>query len=314
MNFSAFDLNLLRVFDALARERSVTRAGDLIGMSQPAVSSALGRLRDLLEDELFVRRGNEMWPTPRAEAIAERVRDALAQIEQALAGDARFDPARTERIFTLFGADLFSTQLMPRLSGRIAALAPGIVLRLLDSASGDVERLLRDNVIDMALERPLDMPDWVSRELMFHSPFVVIAARGHAAIRAAGVKPGATLPLKLFCSLPHALRSIDGGLSGATDDALRKVGAARRVVLALPHFHAIGQAVVEGRLIATVPVQFARAVAKDSALSIYQPPITIPAPEISLYWHKRNDQNPAHRWMRGQIMTAIKPFRIGTNS
>lgn len=309
MNFSAFDLNLLRVFDALARERSVTRAGDMIGMSQPAVSSALGRLRDLLKDELFVRRGNEMLPTPRAEAIAEPVRDALAQIERAISADARFDPASAERIFTLFGADMFSMQLMPRFAHRMAAAAPRIVLRLLDSASGDVERLLRDNVIDMALERPLDMPEWVSRELMFHSPFVVIAARGHRAIRDAGIKPGAKLPLKLFCSLPHALRSIDGSLSGAVDDALRKAGATRRVVLALPHFHAIALAVAEGILIATVPVQFAKAVASDLGLSIYKPPIAVPVPEISLYWHKRNDANPAHRWMRGQIMAAIKPFQ-----
>lgn len=309
MNFAAFDLNLLRVFDALARERSVTRAGDMIGMSQPAVSSALGRLRDLLKDELFVRRGNEMLPTPRAEAIAEPVRDALAQIERAISADARFDPASAERIFTLFGADMFSMQLMPRFARRMAAAAPGIVLRLLDSASGDVERLLRDNVIDMALERPLSMPEWVSRELMFHSPFVVIAARGQREIRKAGIKPGAKLPLKLFCSLPHALRSIDGSLSGAVDDALRKAGAARRVVLALPHFHAIALAVAEGSLIATVPVQFAKAVASDLGLSIYKPPVAVPVPEISLYWHKRNDANPAHRWMRGQIMAAIKPFQ-----
>lgn len=310
MNFAAFDLNLLRVFDALARERSVTRAGDLIGMSQPAVSSALGRLRDLLKDELFVRRGNEMLPTPRAEAIAERIRDALAQIEHAISGDARFDPASAERVFTLFGADFFSMQLMPHFARRIAAVAPGIVLRLLDSASGDVERLLRDNVIDMALERPLDIPDWVSREMMFHSPFVVIAARGHAAIRAAGVKPGAKLPLKLFCSLSHALRSIDGSLSGAVDDALRKAGAARHVALALPHFHAIARAVAEGSLIATVPVQLARAVAKDLGLATYKLPIAVPVPEISLYWHKRNDGNPAHRWMRGQVLAAIKPFQV----
>lgn len=311
MNFAAFDLNLLRVFDALARERSVTRAGDLIGLSQPAMSSALNRLRHILDDELFVRRGNDMMPTPRAEAIAGSIRDALAQIEQTVAGDARFDPASATRIFTLFGADLFSMQLMPRFAERIAALAPGIKLRLLDSASGDVERLLRDNVIDMALERPLDMPDWVSHELMFSSPFVVIAKRGHPDIRAAKIKPGEKLPLALFCQLPHALRSIDGGMSGAVDDALRKEGAARRVVLALPHFHAIALAVARGRLIATVPVQFADAIAKDLGLSIYRPPVPVPVPDIRLYWHNRNDQNPAHRWMRGQVMTAIKPFRKG---
>jgi DNA-binding transcriptional LysR family regulator len=309
MNFAAFDLNLLRVFDALMRERSATRAGDMIGLSQPAVSNALNRLRHALHDELFVRRGNDMLPTPRAEAIAERVRDALAQLEQAIAGDAKFDPASDERIFTLFGADMFSMQFMPGFADRVAALAPGVALRLIDSAGGDVERLLRDNAIDVALERPLAMPDWVSRQLLFHSPFVVIAARGHKAIRKAGVRPGAKFPLPLFCELPHGLRSIDGSMSGAVDEALRKAGAVRRVVLALPHFHAIARAVAEGRLIATVPQQFAESVAKDLGLTIYRPPIDVPVPEISLYWHKRHDQNPAHRWLRDQVMAAIKPLQ-----
>lgn len=313
MNFAAFDLNLLRVFDALMRERSATRAGDMVGLSQPAVSNALNRLRHALNDELFVRRGNDMVPTPRAEAIAERVRDALMQIEQTIAGDARFDPASAERVFTLFGSDIFSIQTMPALAERFAGLAPGIALRLLDSASGDVERLLRDNVIDAALERPLDMPDWVSRQLLFRSPFVVIAACGHREIRKAGVKPGTKLPLKLFCGLPHALRSIDGSMSGTTDDALRKAGATRRVMLALPHFHAIGLAVAQGRLIAVVPVQFAEAMAKELDVVMYQPPVPLPVPEIRMYWHKRHDKNPAHCWLRDEIMAAMKSFQIHEN-
>jgi DNA-binding transcriptional LysR family regulator len=310
MNFAAFDLNLLRVFDALMRERSATRAGDMIGLSQPAVSNALNRLRHALDDELFVRRGNDMLPTPRAEAIADRVRDALAQLEAVVAGDARFDPATAQRIFTLFGADFFSMLFMPNFAARIAALAPGIALRLIDSAGGDVERLLRDNAIDIALERPLDMPDWVSRQVLFSAPFAVIAARRHAALQKAKIKPGAKLPLKLFCALPQALRSIDGGMSGNTDDALRKAGAQRRVVLTLPHFHAVALAVAGGSLIAVVPQQFAERVADDLGLAVYRPPVEIPAPEIRMYWHKRHDGHPAHRWLRGEILTAIKPFRM----
>jgi DNA-binding transcriptional LysR family regulator len=309
MNFAAFDLNLLKAFDALMKERSVTRAGDLIGLSQPAVSNALNRLRHALGDELFVRRGNDMVPTPRAEALAERIRDALLQVEQAIAGDAGFDPAAAERIFTLMGADFFSMQLMPALSEQVARAAPGIRLRLIDSGAGDVERLLRDNVIDGALERPLDMPDWVSRQLLFHSPFVVIAARGHKAIRKAGVKAGERLPLDVFCALPHALRSVDGSMSGMIDTALQKAGAARQVTLTLPHFQGIALAVARGHLIAAVPLQFAQTVAKTAGLSIYQPPIDVPVPEIRLYWHKRHDRNPAHRWLREQIVNAMKPFR-----
>jgi DNA-binding transcriptional LysR family regulator len=308
MNFAAFDLNLLRVFDALMRERSVTRAGALIGLSQPAVSNALNRLRHALNDELFVRRGNDMVPTPRAESLAERVRDALAQVEQALTGDVRFDPAGAERIFTLLGADFFATHLMPELAERIAGAAPQVALRFLDSASGDVERLLRENAIDAALERPLKMPDWISRQLLFGSPFVVIAARAHPALKQ--VKPRRKLPLKLFCALPHAIRSIDGSMSGLVDDALAKAGASRRVMLALPNFQGIARAVARGQLIAAVPVQFAAAVADDLDLAVYRPPIEVPVPEISLYWHRRHDQNPAHRWLREQILAATAHFRV----
>jgi DNA-binding transcriptional LysR family regulator len=304
MNFATFDLNLLRVFDALMRERSATRAGALIGLSQPAVSNALGRLRHALNDELFVRRGNDMVPTPRAEALAERVRDALAQVEQALYGDARFDPARAERIFTLMGADFFATLLMPDFAERVARVAPGIALRMLDSASGDVERLLRENAIDVALERPLEMPDWISRRLLFHSPFAVIAARSHKELRKARIAPGTAIPLDLYCSLPHAIRSIDGGMSGMVDEALRKAGGKRRVALALPNFQGIGRAVSLGRLIAAVPVQFANAVAKDLGLSIYQSPVDVQVPEVRMYWHKRHDRDPAHCWLRDQVVAA----------
>src|SRR5262245_45978602 len=312
MNFATFDLNLLRVFDALMRERSVTRAGALIGLSQPAVSNALNRLRHALNDELFVRRGNDMVATPRAEALAERVRDTLAQVEQALYGDARFDPARAARIFTLMGADFFATLLMPDFAERVARLAPGIALRMLDSASGDVERLLRENAIDVALERPLEMPNWISRQPLFRSPFAVIAARGHKELRKASVEPGTAIPLNIFCALPHAIRSIDGSMTGMVDDALHKAGAKRRLALALPSFQGIGLAVARGRLIAAVPVQFASAVAKDLRLSIYLPPVEVPVPEVRMYWHKRHDRNPAHCWLRDQVVAATETFVSAT--
>jgi DNA-binding transcriptional LysR family regulator len=310
MNFAAFDLNLLRVLDALIRERSVTRAGAAIGLSQPAVSNALNRLRHTLKDELFVRRGNDMVPTPRAEAIAEQVRDALAQMERAVAGDAQFDPKTASRVFTLLGADFFSTQLMPGLSARFAQVAPGCALRLLDSATGDVERLLRDNAIDAALERPLDMPDWVSQQVLFRSAFSIIAARGNKKIRAAKLKPGSPMPLDIYAELPHAIRSIDGSLSGMVDDALRKAGLWRRVVLALPHFHGVALAVARGHLIAAVPEQFARAVCKDLDLLMFKPPIPVPVADVRMYWHKRHDKHPAHRWLRDEIVAATKPFVV----
>jgi DNA-binding transcriptional LysR family regulator len=301
MNFAAFDLNLLRVFDALMRERSVTRAGEQIGLSQPAVSQALTRLRGVLDDQLFVRRGSEMAPTPRAEALAPAVRAALAALEQALTGDRRFDPAAAERTYTVLGSDFVAMLIMPELHARVAREAPKVRLRLVDTAWGPVEKLLQEDALDLAVERPLNVPDWVSREVLFVSPFAVIAARGHPGLAAGGVRPGEPVPLDLFCRTPQALRSIDGSLSGQTDEALAKLGRERRVVLTLPHFAAVAQAVARSELIAAIPSQYAAAVADALDLAIYQPPAPMAAPEISLYWHSRHDRNPAHAWMREHV-------------
>lgn len=309
MNFAAFDLNLLRVFDALMRERSVTRAGARIGLSQPAVSQALGRLRALLDDQLFVRRGADMAPTPRAEEMAPTIRDALDKVERALTGDRAFDPSNAQRTYTLIGADFVSLLVMPPLYARVSAEAPGVRLKLVDTARGEVERLLREDAVDLALEPTLDVPDWVSREAVFTSPFAVVAAKGHEEIAASGTAPGEALPLDLFCALPHAIRSVDGSLAGWIDEALARARRDRRVMLALPHFAGVALAVAESpRLIAALPRQFAEAVSETLDLSIYQPPVAPGVPEISMYWHGRHDGNPAHRWLRDQVRAVTASF------
>jgi DNA-binding transcriptional LysR family regulator len=308
MNFAAFDLNLLRVFDAVMRERSATRAGERIGLSQPAVSAALNRLRHLLGDELFVRQVNEMVPTPRALALAEPLQEALLRIEQVLCAGAGFDPAAAVRAFTLLGADFFSMLMMPGLTETVSALAPGISLHLLDSARGDIDQLLINDKIDMAIERPLELPEWISRRMLFRSPFAVIAARNHPDLAAARVKEGDAIPIDLFCSVPHALRSIDGSTTGFVADALAAMGRRRQVVLTLPQFYGVALAVSRSRLLAAVPQQFAHAVAGELQLGIYQSPIPVPVPDVSLYWHRRHDDDPAHRWLREQVIAKAQVF------
>jgi DNA-binding transcriptional LysR family regulator len=314
MNLNALDLNLVRVLDALLRERSVTRAGERIGLSQPAVSAALNRLRHALNDQLFLRRGNEMLPTPRAESLAEPVRVALREIERVFQSTKKFAAAELERTFTLMGADFFSMLLMPSLAAHIASIAPGVSLRFLDSARGDVSRLLQEDEIDAALERPLEVPDWVSSVLLFHSPFAIIAAKDNAAIRHAGIEDGRVLPIELFCELPHAIRSIDGSMSGSTDEALSKIGQTRRVKLALPHFQAVALAVASGNYLAAVPRQFAQSAAKNLPIAIYQAPLSIPVPEVKLYWHARHDDEPPHRWIRNKILEAVAALGFPENA
>jgi DNA-binding transcriptional LysR family regulator len=304
MNFASFDLNLLRVFDALMNERSATRAGDRLGLSQPAVSAALARLRHACADTLFIRSANEMVPTPRAEDLHGPIRSALAEIERTLAGEGHFDPATATRTFTLMGADFFSSFVVPKLSAAMRKAAPGIVLRFLDIGRGDPARLLRDDLIDAVLQGPLALPDWGVRRVIYHSRFVIIAARKHRELARAGVKPGAKIPLDLFCALPQAIHSVDGTLGGVIDEGLARVGRQRHVVLGTPHFHGLGAAVAAGGLIAAVPVQIARMIAGPMRLAVYEPPVDMPVPEVSIYWHKRRDREPAHVWLREQLIAA----------
>jgi DNA-binding transcriptional LysR family regulator len=306
MNFAALDLNLLRVLDALMRERSVTKAGERIGLSQPAVSNALTRLRKIIGDQLFVRRGNDMVPTPRAEALASTIRNALAQMEEALSADGRFNPAAAERVFTVEGSDIISTLVMPPLAERIAAVAPGIRLRVFDSGAGNMQQLLRDDVIDLSFTLSSNMPEWISRQRVYATQFAIVASPKNAAIREAGIKPGQIFPLKLFCAMPHAIKSTDGTMSGVLDDALQKIGKTRHVALALPHFYAVAVAVKRGRLIAALPLIFASAVARELGLVMYKPPVPVQAGELYMYWHKRYDQNPASRWLREQVSEVWK--------
>ena len=307
MNFAAFDLNLLRVFDALMRERSVSRAGEQIGLSQPAVSAALGRLRDLLGDRLFVRQGNDMCPTPRAETLAPGIRDALASLELLLGEGRQFDPKAQDRTFTLLGGDFFSTMVMPNLASRVAGQSGRIALRFLDSARGDVERLLKDDVIDVALERPLDVPEWIDTAHLFYSPFKIIVAKNNPAI--GGLPSDVPLPLDVFCDLPWAIRSIDGSTSGMVDEALATIGRRRRVILAVPHFYGLIHCVANGGLAAAVPQQMTDGPGAEDLL-VFDPPFSIPVPEIKLYWHQRHTRNPAHRWLRQQVLEVCRPMEV----
>lgn len=302
-NIRTLDLNLLRVFEALFRHGNVTRASEDLGLTQPAVSAALSRLRGHLGDALFVRVGNGMVPTPRAETLAPIVADVLDRIADAISDSETFDPATATQTMTLRGADFFSTRLMPTLSARISREAPGIALRFLDSARGELVGMIESGQIDLALEQPMEVPQWVSRDTLFPSPFVIAAARDNPAI--AGLAPGEPMPIDTFCALPHAIRSMDGSMHGMTDAALAQRGLTRRVMLALPHFDAVMGAVARSNLIAAVPVQLANEDAENMGLTLFQPPFPFPVPTMQLYWHSRLDRAPAQVWLRHHVLDEV---------
>lgn len=323
MNFAALDLNLLRVFDAMTIELNTTRAGERVGLSQPAVSSALGRLRHIVGDELFVREGNRMVPTERADMLREPIREALRRMEDALSAVARFDPASAAQTFRISGSDYFSILLMPRLTAAVMPEAPGVTLQMIDHPSGDALRLLGEGAIDLAVvpaegERPMlvdaqiEVPDWVCSRKLLESFVVSVAPKRHPVFERAGIRPGHRIPAEVFCEIPQVLMSMDGSKLGTIDPVLAEHGLARRIALTVPHFQAVALAIAECGLLGNLPVHFARAVAPALNLELYLPPYDPPVTDVMLFWHRRFDGNGANAWLRDHIARALDfgPLRM----
>lgn len=308
MNLYAFDLNLLRVLDALLLEGSTVRAGERIGLSQPAVSSALGRLRAALDDPLFVRHGQRLEPTAYALSLARPLRDTLDKIETMIAGPESFDPATASETFKISGSDFFAEMLMPALGERLSRVGPDIRVQLVDLVPDNFVGKLESHEVDMALIPALDHPGWVDWEPMFRSCFVVIARQDHPVLRAHGVQPGDKVPMDLFCDLGHILFSPEGNLKAMGDAALAKVGRERRVVMTMPVFYGVCRAVSASDHVALMPAQMAYKLRDTLGIDAYIPPMPIPAAQIGMIWHKRATNAPAHRWMRAQIADLLKPL------
>ncbi len=309
VNFTTFDLNLLRVLDALLREGSTVRAGNRLGLSQPAVSSALARLRHSLGDELFVRQGLGLVPTDYARGLATPLRAELDRLETLLRGPDRFDPATAVLNFRIAGSDFFADMLMPRLAEKLGPIAPRVRVQLVDLVPESYISSLDRYEADMALIPDGEYGDWVERMPMFWSSFVVIGRTGNPLL--AGIEPGAAIPLDLFCELGHILFSPEGNTRAMGDAALERIGRSRRVVMTLPVFSGVCRTVARGNALSLVPRQIAEMLAEELGLRIYLPPMPIPTPLIIGAWHRRASENPAHKWMREQIAAILRPLNEG---
>jgi DNA-binding transcriptional LysR family regulator len=306
VNFAALDLNLLRVFDAMMIELSTVRAGERVGLTQSAVSSALGRLRQIVRDDLFVRDGNRMVPTPRALALQEPIRTALRQMEDALSSAAGFDPGTADRNFLIAGSDYVSTFLLPRLARSVRSDAPGVTLQMLDFPAHQAFSVLSDGRVDVAVEREMEPPDWIGR-LTLHRSFVVCLARkNHPALSPSGIAPGGRIPPEVYCSIPQVILSTDGGKTGSVDPELRRLGLSRSVGVTVPHFQAVAHATASGDLLGNMPIHFARYAAKLLDLELYLPPFDPPIIQMQMYWHRRLEHDPAHAWLRKKIAAAME--------
>lgn len=318
MNMSGFDLNLLRVLHALLDTCSTTEAGQQVGLSQPAVSAALGRLRVALGDPLFVRQGRHLVPTEFATGLRDPLRAILEQTERLLSDSQSFDPAKASESFRISGSDFFAELLMPQLAEHLSRRAPGIRVHMVDLVPDNHVQSIERHKVDMAILPKTEFPTWIEHRRMHSSDFVTIARKGHPRLARAGIAPGGVIPVELFCDLQHVVFSPEGKPRAMGDTALARVGRERRVAMTLPVFSGVYHAVSQSDLIALIPHQLAERMAPRLGLEIFRPPMPIAAVTIVLAWHRRVSQSPAHRWLRGQIAeilatldgaAADRPFR-----
>jgi DNA-binding transcriptional LysR family regulator len=296
VDIRAVDLNLLKAFDALAAERAVTRAATRIGLSQPAMSHALSRLRDLFADDLFVRTPGGMEPTARAREIAPLIAQAIEQIEAALNLGVGFDPATSAATFTAGMGEYAEVALVGRLAEAFSRVAPNATLRLLSMHGADAGEQLERGAIDVAAAHLRAMPPTIETTLLFRDPFVVVARRDHPIART-------PLTLEAYAAQNHVLVSPRGDTSGALDRILVDFGLRRRVALLVATYLAVPAALASSDLIATVPSRAAELIAAHTAIASLPLPVDFQA-TVSMAWHRRTTSDPAQAWFRGLLEQA----------
>lgn len=301
MNLRGVDLNLLPVLDALLSEKSTVRAAERLGMSQSAVSAALSRLRSVLNDPLFVREGQRIVPTNFARQLEVPLREVLQGVEGLVEGNRAFDPSRATDSFKLSGSDFYSEMLMPKLAGVFSREAPFMQLQQVDLVPDSHVGSLDREGIDLAIVPKREFPSWVASQTAHHSPFVLVARKGHPRLKRAGLKEGDVAAIDLVTDLTYVLFSPEGNLTGMGDAALARIGRTRRVAMTLPVMSGVLNAVASSDLCAFVPVQLALSRADVFGMSMYHLPFHIPSAEICMIWHRRYTSSPAHQWLREKV-------------
>ena len=293
MDLRQIDLNLLVVFNQLLVDRSVSLTADKLGLSQPAVSNALKRLRDLLKDDLFVRTSRGMEPTPYAMHLVEPVGYALGMLQSALSQRDSFDPATSERTFTLAITDIGEIYFMPTLMATLSRVAPHIKISTLRHQEGHLSDDMASGNVDLAIGLLPSLTTGFFQRRLFKQRYVCMFRQGH---------PQANNPITLaqYKSLPHVgIVSANTG-HGELDDWLTKKGIERHVQLQVPHFVAVGHILHSSDLIATVPERFAQKCEEPFQLETSPLPFKLPDIAIHLFWHAKYNREPANMWLRQQ--------------
>lgn len=291
-----FDLNLLVALEALLEEKNVTRAAERLGLSQPAMSRALGRLRKGLGDPLLVRVPDGLAPTERAIALREPLARALDEV-RAVLKTPEFDPATATNRFRILAHDYTALVTLPEVLKDILEEAPGVEVDI-GRIDGNSWSALASGGADLMVGRlPREAGSGFYAQALFDDPYVCVVRRGHPILKK-------DMTVERFCEWPHGVIDIRGGVGWDIDEELSRLGVEREIALTTPHFTAAMYMVGKTDLIQTVPRRLAEMHAKTAGLIIRDMPIDMEPIRIGHIWHERQHNDQAHKWLRGKVRTA----------
>lgn len=309
VNLASTDLNLLVAFDALMAERSVTRAGERIGLGQSGMSAALARLRATFGDELFVRiPGKPMRPTTRAIALQAPIAEILAGVSRVLDAGGTFDPATARANIRIATGDPAGTVVPPRLLGLLCKEAPGINIRLVVLDKRDAFDQLDRGDIDLVFSTFTRVPKRIRRERLFTDTYVCVVKRDHA-----GQAASQTVDLETYVTTPHilaTLATLAADDRGIVDEALAKLGLRRRVAVTVPNIYLIPRLVAESGMISHLPRRIATEMLRGCDLVMFPPPVALPEWHIDMYWGAASASEPTTSWIRSRLSEIGRQIRL----
>lgn len=295
------ELTLLYVFDAIMTEMSITRAAARLGMTQPAVSNAVSRMRDIWRDPLFIKKGRQIEPTAFALSLWGQIRDPMYQLSAAVTSSV-FEPAESRRKFRIALTDLAVDLFWPALLQEVSSLAPLVDLYAVPFTQVGAVDQLHQASVDLALG-PRDARDHsLNSSFLYSDHFKLLMRKRHPLA-------GRRVSMAKFLSARHLLVSRSGNAEGHVDRALQRDGLSRRVAATVNHFSVVPKLLAESDLIAVVPQLFAENTECRSKLWATDPPVSIDPVSIYLMWHTRLDRDPGLAWLRGVLENVVKRQR-----
>lgn len=299
MHISRVDLNLFIVFAAIYEEGSVTRASQKLNLTQPAISHALGRLRQMFDDPLFERQGHSMVSTPLARSIIDPVRQSLRGFEVTLNKLDRFDPATTSRQFNVAVRDVLESTVLPPLMKRITESAPSVDIAAYQTERRELESELAAGTLDAAIDVLLPLSSEILQARIDMDTTVVLAHKNHPFVRG-------SLDLETYLQQDHILATSRRKGPGFEDFELSRLGLQRRIRLRCQHYFAACRVVSQTNLLLSMRERYARVANKQFGNQILPFPLELPSVDVHLYWHKNVDGDPANIWLREQIVQALR--------